>query len=105
MIRLCNKCNCELNGTNCVKKDAKRFRKICRSCFREKRNASRILKKENQSKHLCTLIEKNIVKIDFEPLLNDLKPKKELLYSRKNSFLWKIVDTLKNIIKEVNNAL
>lgn len=101
MIRRCNRCNCELTGANCAKKDAKRFRKICRSCFKEKRNASRLIKNENETKHLYTLIEKNIVKIDFDPLMNDEIQIKKIDAKEQDNFLVKMFNKVKNIIREI----
>jgi len=65
MIRLCNQCNCELNSTNAAKKDARRYRRICRPCFAKKRNESRLIKLNNQTEHLNSLIEQKIIEIDF----------------------------------------
>lgn len=100
MLRLCNQCKCELNGINTAKKDAKRFRKICRSCFRKKRNNYRLMKTQNQVECLHTLIEQNIVKIDFDPLVADQIVPEEIIEKKEENFLVRMVNMLKNIIKE-----
>jgi|SRR5208337_3757175 len=65
MVKLCNQCNCELNSKNAAKKDARRFRNICRSCFSKKRNQSRLIRLNNQTEHLNSLIKQRIIAIDF----------------------------------------
>jgi len=97
MTKLCNQCNTELNGANAAKKDARRFRKICKACYSVKRNAYRDIKKDEQKEHLKTLIDQQILRIDFEALIN-VKPRKDTVKS--NIFLW-----LKNKIQRIKNAL
>jgi len=95
MIRLCNQCKCELNGENTAKKDARRYRKICRPCFRDKRNKYRVIRSERQGQVLDNLIQKEIIKVD--PIVASKLSKTQESY---DSFLHRIVSMIKNVIKE-----
>ena len=96
MIRLCNQCKCELNGENTAKKDARRYRKICRPCFREKRNKYRHVRSVRQGNLLDNLIDKEIVKVD--PIIAaKVSHKSKEVY---NGFLERIVTMIKNVIRE-----
>lgn len=97
MIRLCSHCKCELNNQNCAKKDAHRFRRICRACFRIKRNKSRELKKVQQGELLGNLIDQQIIKIEPSPKL--VKITKEKKYKGYSQFLKEIVRIIKEVVK------
>lgn len=100
MIRLCNQCKCELNGENTAKKDARRFRKVCRPCFRENRSRYRAVKSERQGEVLDTLILNQVIKLD--PVIAEDFYKKQLSITDKlyTGFLDRIINMIKNVIKE-----
>ena len=69
MLRLCSKCSCELNGSNTAKKDARRYRKVCKSCHRKDRKIYRQLKRHQ---NLEKIINEKILHLDFNPTAQDI---------------------------------
>lgn len=90
MLRYCNICNCELNGFNSTKKDARRFRKICKTCFREKRNKSRM--------------EKNVVEVnnDIQMILKKkCDPSIKEIHIPEKGFIFCFKNMIKRLFKEI----
>jgi hypothetical protein len=69
MLRLCSKCSCELNGSNTAKKDARRYRKVCKSCYRRDRKTYRQLKRQQ---NLEKIINEKILLLDFRMPSQDI---------------------------------
>jgi hypothetical protein len=97
MNHLCPHCNCILTLDNRAKKDKLRYRGICKSCFRDKRNNYLRNKKKNK---FLKMINERILKINFDPHDHNWS-----LYKLLKDHLFTSVRYIKNKIRRISNGL